>query len=68
MRDFLTWLLATRHLWNIDYMQMGLGGDNSWGAKAHSEYLIPYMNYEYSFTLRPVVSGSSLNTVSKIIY
>ena len=56
--------------WNIDYLQMGLGGDNSWGAKAHSEYLIPYMNYEYSFILRPVVSGSNLNlnSVSKIIY
>lgn len=40
--------------WNIDYKQMGVGGDNSWGAKPHAEYLLPYRNYEYSFTLRPV--------------
>lgn len=40
--------------WNIDYKQMGAGGDNSWGAKTHSEYMLPYRNYEYSFVLKPV--------------
>lgn len=38
--------------WNIDYKQMGVGGDNSWGAKAHAEYLLPYRSYEYSFELK----------------
>lgn len=38
--------------WNIDYKQMGVGGDNSWGARTHSKYTLPYGNYEYSFTLR----------------
>lgn len=40
--------------WNIDYRQMGVGGDNSWGAKPHARYLLPYRNYQYTFTLRPV--------------
>ncbi|HVM86728.1 MAG TPA: glycoside hydrolase family 2 TIM barrel-domain containing protein [Puia sp.] len=39
--------------WNIDYRQMGVGGDNSWGAKTHSEYTLPYRDYEYSFILKP---------------
>ena len=46
--------------WNIDYKQMGVGGDNSWGAKPHAEYLLPYRNYEYSFTLRPVSGSDSV--------
>lgn len=41
--------------WNIDYKQMGVGGDNSWGAKTHSEYMLPYGDYEYGFTLRPFI-------------
>jgi beta-galactosidase len=46
--------------WNIDYKQMGVGGDNSWGAKPHAEYLLPFRNYEYSFTLRPVSGSDSV--------
>ncbi len=40
--------------WNIDYKQMGVGGDNSWGARTHSEYMLPYRDYEYSFILQPL--------------
>lgn len=42
--------------WNIDYKQMGVGGDNSWGAKTHGEYLLPYSNYQYSFELKMIDS------------
>ena len=42
--------------WNIDYKQMGVGGDNSWGFKTHSEYILPYGDYAYSFTIRPFSS------------
>ncbi len=42
--------------WNIDFKQMGVGGDNAWGAKTHEEYMLPYGNYEYSFTLKYVRS------------
>ena len=39
--------------WNIDYLQMGVGGDNSWGAPVHDEYTIDPNNYWYSFVLIP---------------
>jgi len=38
----------------LDYKQMGLGGDNSWGARVHPEYTIPVKNYSYSFILSPL--------------
>ena len=39
---------------NIDYKQMGVGGDNSWGALPHPEYMLyPNKIYEYSFVLKP---------------
>ena len=40
--------------WNIDYQQMGVGGDNSWGAPVHDEYMIQPQRYEYSFTIQPM--------------
>ena len=39
--------------WNIDYKQMGVGGDNSWGARTHKEYTITPGNYSYHFKLVP---------------
>jgi len=36
---------------NIDLDQMGVGGDNSWGAPVHSEYLIFPRNYAYQFSI-----------------
>jgi len=38
---------------NLDYQQMGVGGDNSWGARTHPEYTLPAGAYSYSFRLRP---------------
>jgi len=38
---------------NIDYRQMGVGGDDSWGARTHPEYMLPPKPYSYSFRLRP---------------
>jgi beta-galactosidase len=46
--------------WNIDYKQMGVGGDNSWGAKTHLEYTLPYKDYEYNFLLRMVDGTGSI--------
>ena len=35
--------------------QMGVGGDDSWGAPVHSEYCFPAnMQYDLRFTLMPV--------------
>jgi beta-galactosidase len=40
---------------NIDYRQMGVGGDNSWGAKPHDQYLIWPKDYTYSFIIQPII-------------
>ena len=32
---------------NLDFKQMGVGGDNSWGAHTHKEYTLPAKNYSY---------------------
>jgi beta-galactosidase len=45
-RNFLTF--------NIDYKQMGVGGDNSWGARPHPEYLLPAQEYSYKFRISPL--------------
>ncbi len=38
---------------NIDMGQMGVGGDDSWGAMIHPQYRLLEMKYEYSFRMRP---------------
>ncbi len=39
---------------NIDYRQMGVGGDNSWGARTHPEYTLTGKSYSYSFMIIPI--------------
>jgi beta-galactosidase len=41
---------------NLDYQQMGVGGDDSWGARVHPEYTLPPRPYRYDFLLRPVTA------------
>jgi len=36
---------------NIDHQQMGVGGDNTWGAQVHPEYTITPNAISYSFTI-----------------
>jgi beta-galactosidase len=38
---------------NLDYRQMGVGGDTSWGARPHPQYTLPAREYDYRFRLRP---------------
>jgi beta-galactosidase len=38
---------------NLDWKQMGVGGDTSWGAPIHPEYTLPAQPYAYSVRLRP---------------
>ena len=38
---------------NLDHRQMGVGGDDSWGAQPHAEYRLPARHYEYRFRLEP---------------
>ena len=47
--------LGTRLQWNIDYLQMGVGGDTSWGRLVHPEYTISAnKTYQYSFRITPI--------------
>lgn len=40
---------------NINYKQMGLGGDDSWGARPHEEFqLKPNKDYTYRMRMRPI--------------
>ncbi|MCB0638437.1 MAG: DUF4981 domain-containing protein, partial [Lewinella sp.] len=36
---------------HIDLAQRGLGGDNSWGAYPHEQYLLKADSYHYSYTI-----------------
>lgn len=53
---------------NIDYKQMGVGGDNTWGAQTHPEYTITPENMGYVFTIIPVNKKSNLVAESKKSY
>ncbi len=45
---------------NLDYAQMGLGGDDSWTPATHQEYLLDSTAYSYQVRLRPVDLRRSL--------
>jgi beta-galactosidase len=42
--------------WNIDHLQMGVGGDTSWGRLVHEEYTIPPREYRFAFIIIPGIS------------
>lgn len=48
-RDFVTL--------NLDFQQMGVGGDNSWGARPHDEFQLKPQPYSYRFRLRPFLAN-----------
>ncbi len=39
---------------NVDYKQMGVGGDNSWGARTHDQYRLTGKEYKYSFRMKAI--------------
>ena len=45
---------------NIDYDQMGVGGDDSWGKKTLRKYSLSESEYQYGFWLRLVTSDDNL--------
>lgn len=67
--DYVPFQIERRHgggiekkdlVWlNIDHQQMGVGGDNTWGAQVHSEYTITPNECSYSFTLQPLKAGEN---------
>jgi len=63
----LNWTSQTRHACEIrksefiylhlDLKQMGVGGDNSWGATVHPEYTIPAKEYGYTIRFKPFTTA-----------
>lgn len=51
---------------NIDYKQMGVGGDDSWGAWTHEQYRLTAKEYSYSFLIKPVKAGDNLPETGKL--
>jgi beta-galactosidase len=43
---------------NIDYKQMGVGGDDSWGAMTHPEYRLTGKEYVYCFMISTLDRGN----------
>jgi len=50
---------------NLDYRQMGVGGDDSWGARPHPQHSLPAKEYSYKFRLKPVLRTDDLMEVGK---
>jgi beta-galactosidase len=49
----------------LDSGQMGVGGDDSWGARVHPEYTLPAQAYAYTFRLRPLRPGEDAGDVAR---
>ena len=58
-RDFITL--------NLDWKQQGVGGDNSWGAWPHDEFLIPCAEQSYRFRLHPLSAGEDPEVVARAV-
>jgi len=53
---------------NLDMKQQGVGGDDSWGAWPHDEFLIPVQEYTYSFRLRPFGRGEDPERLARVSF
>jgi beta-galactosidase len=50
---------------NIDYKQMGVGGDDSWGARTHEQYRLTAKEYKYSFRMKAIAAGEKPEELAK---
>ncbi len=50
---------------NINYRQMGLGGDDSWGAWTHDQYRLRDKHYSYIFRMKAIHQGDNPAEMSK---
>jgi beta-galactosidase len=50
---------------NIDAAQMGVGGDDSWGALPYPEYSLPASQRSYSFTIRPIAGEEDIARLAR---
>ncbi|HSA96229.1 MAG TPA: beta-galactosidase domain 4-containing protein, partial [Acidobacteriota bacterium] len=49
----------------LDAAQMGVGGDDSWGARIHPQYTIPAQDRGFRLTLRPLRPGDDPAAAAK---
>jgi len=49
----------------LDAAQMGLGGDDSWGARVHPAYTLPAKDYVFALILRPLRPGDDPAEVAR---
>ncbi|MEU9328769.1 glycoside hydrolase family 2 TIM barrel-domain containing protein [Streptomyces canus] len=50
----------------VNHRQMGVGGDNSWGAHTHDEYkLFANRDYSYTYRLRPLTDVARATAASR---
>ncbi len=52
----------------VDYKQMGVGGDNSWGAKPHPKYTLPMDTtvYNLEYAIIPFNKKNELDALSRL--
>lgn len=50
---------------NLDLRQQGVGGDDSWGAWPHPEFMIPCQPASYSFRLRPFSTSEKVEKLAR---
>ena len=53
---------------DIDYKQMGVGGDNSWGAWTHPQYRLTERTYSYAFRISLLGPGDDPVALAKRQY
>jgi beta-galactosidase len=50
---------------NLDLNQQGVGGDNSWGAWPHPQFLNSCKEFSYTFRLKPLKAGDDPKKVAR---
>ena len=50
---------------NLDCKQMGVGGDDSWGARTHQQYTLTDKVYNYTFRLKLIRKGDDVNSIAR---
>lgn len=48
---------------NIDHIQAGVGGDNSWSRATHKEHQLLKKDYAYEFVLKPFANENEFKAI-----
>ncbi len=50
---------------NLDLLQMGVGGDDSWGARPHERFQLDAEEYTLRYRMRPLAPGDDPATIAR---